>query len=221
MSKNTPRLVLVWDPATRLFHWAIVVLMAVTYLTWRWDRMLWHAWSGDAVLALILFRLAWGFIGSDSARFAHFLARPAAFLRYISHILVRTADREAGHNPAGGWMVVLLLLLMLGQALTGIYINNEVAVDGPLGDAVPVPIMNLLTDLHSVLWDALLAAMALHVLAIAGYALVKGQDLLLPMLTGRKMLPSDVAAPRTAGAVRALAVLLAAVAVTAAVANYL
>jgi cytochrome b len=103
---------------------------------------------------------------------------------------------QVGHNPAGGWMVLLLLALLLGETLTGIVDNNDVADEGPLSHAVPAMALNVITDLHSLLWDALVGAAALHVTVIAIYAVAKGQNLLRPMLTGRKLLPEQIRPPR-------------------------
>src|SRR5271165_3193728 len=178
------RPVIVWDLPTRLFHWLVVLLVPTAYVTQRLDWMDMHALLGEALLALLIFRLLWGVFGSDTARFRRFLAPPASALRHIAHLLRREPDLAAGHNAAGGWSVVLLLFLLLGETLTGLYVNNDVADEGPLTERVPVPITNAITALHAWLWYALLAAIALHLLAIATYALVKGQNLVGPMLTG-------------------------------------
>ncbi|AOY95408.1 hydrogenase [Cupriavidus sp. USMAA2-4] len=199
--------VLVWDLPTRLFHWLAVLLVAGAYASWWLNWMGWHVRIGEALLALLLFRLLWGCFGSETARFRSFLASPAAALRHLRHLFRREADLQVGHNPAGGWMVLLLLALMLGETLSGIYVNNDMADKGPFTAWVPVSIANAIQALHAILWDALLAATALHVLAIALYALAKGQNLLLPMLTGRKALPARIAAPRLAPAMLALLLL--------------
>ncbi len=212
---------LVWDLPTRLFHWSVVALVAAAYVTWRLNWMGWHAWTGDALLALVLWRVLWGFVGSDSARFSRFLASPAAAVRHLAHVFRREPDREAGHNPAGGWMVLLLLALLLGQTLTGIYVDNDVADVGPLTEMMPAPFDNAMTALHGLFWDALLVAVALHVLAILVYAVAKRHNLLLPMITGRKTLPATVPAPRTARPGHALLALAGAAAVAAALANWL
>ncbi len=129
--------VIVWDLPTRAFHWLTVALVAAAYATWRLNWMDWHAWCGDALLALLLFRLVWGFVGSDTARFARFLASPRAAAHHIARLFTREPDTQVGHNPAGGWMVLLLLALLLGQTLTGIVDNNDVADAGPLTDIMP------------------------------------------------------------------------------------
>jgi cytochrome b len=165
--------------------------------------MVWHGWIGDLVLALVLFRLLWGFFGSETARFSHFLASPRIVLEHLRNAFLREPDRQVGHNPAGGWMVLLLLALLLVETLTGIYVANDIADVGPLTGMVPAAAANAIDASHAILWNVLLTAIAAHVLAILGYAAVKGQDLLLPLITGTKVLPEPVAAPRMAGPARA------------------
>lgn len=201
------RKVVIWDTPTRLFHWLTAVLVAAAYATWRFDRMDWHVWIGYALLALVIFRLLWGFVGSETARFAEFLASPRVAFAHLAHLFRREPDREIGHNPAGGWMVLALLALLLGESLSGLYINNDVADDGPLTQIVPARISNLIDALHTYLWWILLAAVTLHVLAVAVYRMAKGQNLVLPMVTGRKTLPPETRAPALAGPLRALLVL--------------
>jgi cytochrome b len=216
------RPVLVWDLPTRLFHWLTVALIPAAYVTWRLNWMHWHAWIGDALLALILFRLLWGVFGSATARFSHFVASPRSAAMHLAHILRREPDLEVGHNPAGGWMVALLLALLLGQVLTGIFVDNDVADVGPLTELTPARIANLMTSLHDrLLWNALLAGVALHLLAILVYGLAKRHNLLLPMITGRKTLPDSIPAPRITPFARALFLLACAAAAAAALANYL
>jgi cytochrome b len=181
----------------------------------------WHVRAGDAALAAVLFRILWGFFGSDTARFSRFVAAPRAAVRHLAHALRREPDHQTGHNPAGGWMVLLLLLLLLAETLTGLYVNNEVADQGPLSAHVPASVANAIDALHGFIWDALLAAVALHVLAVVAYAAVKRHDLVTPMLTGRKRLPASVPAPRMAGPARALVLLACSVLVVVLLANFL
>jgi|SRR5579872_1786035 len=201
------RKVVIWDAPTRLFHWLTAILVAAAYATWRFDRMDWHVWIGYALLALVIFRLLWGFFGSETARFVAFLASPRAAFAHLAHIFRREPDRQIGHNPAGSWMVLALLVLLLGETLTGLYVNNDIADEGPLTEIVPAPIANLIDTLHTYLWWILLAAVTLHVVAVAIYRLAKGQNLMLPMVTGRKALPPEARAPALAGPFRALLVL--------------
>ena len=135
--------------------------------------------------------------------------------------LRREPDRQVGHNPVGGWMVLILLFLLLGETLTGLYVANDVADVGPLTEMSPAPVANTIEALHAILWDALLAAIVLHVLAILAYAAVKGQNLLRPMITGAKLLPASVPAPRIASLSRAALLLAVGAAAAAAIANLL
>jgi cytochrome b len=200
---NSAHAVRVWDLPVRLFHWLIVVLVAAAYATWRLNWMVWHGWIGDLTLALVLFRLLWGFFGSETARFSHFLTSPRIAFQHLKYIFLREPDRQVGHNPAGGWMVLLLLALLLAEALTGIYVANDIADVGPLTAIVPAPAADAIDASHAIIWDVLLAVIAVHVLAIAGYAAVKGQDLVRPLITGTKTMPEPVTAPRMASAARA------------------
>jgi cytochrome b len=200
---TSARVVQVWDIAVRLFHWLIVALVAAAYATWRLDWMDWHGWIGDLLLALVLFRLLWGFFGSETARFTHFLTSPRIVFQHLRYALLREPDRQVGHNPAGGWMILFLLWLLLAETLTGIYVANDIADVGPLTGLVPAAAANAIDFSHAVLWKILLASIGLHVLAIVGYAAVKGQDLVLPLITGTKVLPEPVIAPRMASPARA------------------
>jgi cytochrome b len=107
----------IWDAPTRLFHWVLVLLIATSYVTVQNNWMDLHLLSGYAILTLLLFRLVWGFIGSDTARFARFLRSPFAALRHLASFTKREPDNEVGHNEAGGWMV-LVMLVVLSRART-------------------------------------------------------------------------------------------------------
>jgi cytochrome b len=212
---TAPRIVLVWDAPIRVFHWLIVVLVVAAYATWRLNWMVWHGRVGDAALALSLFRLLWGFFGGETARFSRFLASPRAAVQHLRYAFRREPDRQVGHNPAGGWMVLLLLALLVAETLTGLYVANDIADEGPLTEVLPAWAANAIASSHAILWDALLAAIVLHVLAIAGFAAIKGHNLLRPMITGTKVLPASVAAPRIGSPARAVLLLLACTVATA------
>jgi cytochrome b len=217
---DSARKVVVWDLPTRLFHWLTVVLVLAAYVTWRLDWMDWHAVAGEAVLALVLFRLIWGLMGSETARFSRFLSSPRTACLHLGRVFRSEPDGQIGHNPAGGWMVLVLLALLLGEVLTGVVLNNDVANEGPLTEIVPASFLNAITHLHAMLWDALLAAVALHVMAIVLYA-AKGHHLVRPMLTGRKRLPRQNTPPRIASPVLAIVVFGCSIAAAALVAGFL
>jgi cytochrome b len=218
---TAPRIVLVWDIPIRVFHWFIVALVAAAYATWRLNWMVLHGWVGDAVLTLLLFRLFWGFFGSETARFSRFLTSPRMAVQHLKDPFRREPDRQVGHNPAGGWMVLLLLFLLLAETLTGLYVANDIADEGPLTEIVSPWAANAIAVSHAVLWDALMAAIVLHVLAIAAFAKIKGQNLLRPMITGMKVLPASIPAPRAGSSARAGLLLLGCAVATALLVNLL
>jgi cytochrome b len=218
--EKSGRAILVWDVPTRLFHWLTAALIVVAYVTYLVGWMEWHAVAGNAALTLVVFRLLWGFFGSETSRFSRFVAAPRAAVAHLAQIFRREPDRQVGHNAAGGWMVLLLLVLVFGEALSGIYVQNEVANQGPLSEITPARLANAITASHRIFWDALLAAVLLHTLAIVVYAAAKGQDLLRPMITGSKILPPGVAQPPVAGTLRAALLLGVSALAVAALASF-
>ncbi len=201
------RLIRVWDLPVRLFHWAIVVLIVFAWGTDHYNYMEWHVWTGYTILTLLIFRVLWGFIGSDTARFTRFLRSPLAALRHISHIHRREPDHEIGHNAAGGWMVLVMLALIGVQAGTGLFSNDDALTEGPLMHLVGKDESDWLSHIHSINFKLIEAVVVLHLLAIITYAVLKRQNLVRPMVTGTKKLPDGTAAPRLASPFRAVGVL--------------
>lgn len=197
----------IWDPAVRLFHWSIVLLVGFSWWTANTGRMQWHFLSGFTILALVLFRLVWGVVGSDSARFSRFLRSPIAALRHLAEFPRAEPDRELGHNAAGGWMVLLMLGLLLAQATTGLFADTGYGDYGPLAKAVGAAASDRLTTIHHRIIAVLLGVIVLHVCAVAAYALLKGHDLVSPMVTGAKVLPAGTSAPRLRSPLLALGIL--------------
>jgi cytochrome b len=190
----------VWDLPVRLFHWALVALILVSFVTAQigGNAMQWHEWSGLSVLALLLFRLLWGLVGSTYARFGSFVRGPRAALAYARALLRGEVPFFPGHNPLGGWMIVLLLASLLLQAGTGLFANDDVMIEGPFAQYVTKETSDLLTRVHHFNFNVLATLVALHVAAALFYLFARRENLILPMLTGRKPIPPDqrVAAPR-------------------------
>ncbi|MGE0151796.1 MAG: cytochrome b/b6 domain-containing protein [Reyranellaceae bacterium] len=204
------RLVRVWDLPTRLFHWALVVLVAFSWWSGENERFEWHFWSGYAILTLLIFRIVWGFVGSSTARFADFVRGPLAGLAHLRELLGRHEMRDVGHNAIGGWMVVALILALLVQAVTGLFADDAILTVGPLGELVSSGTREWLTDIHELLIKIILVMIGLHVLAVLSYLVLRRINLIGPMFTGRKALPADLAAqpPKMASSLLALAVLI-------------
>jgi cytochrome b len=186
----------VWDLPVRIFHWAIVALILAAWVTQHFNRMDIHMWIGEWILALLLFRIVWGFIGSDTARFSRFLRSPVAALRHLAHLRRREPDHEIGHNAAGGWMVLLMLALIAVQTATGLFSNDDSDTEGPLMHLISKDQSNWLSHIHYLNFKAIEALIVLHILAIITYAVLKRQNLVRPMLTGTKLMPEDAAPPR-------------------------
>lgn len=217
MPKMTPipqmTKVRIWDVPTRLFHWLLVLLIALSWVTqWRgWMQL--HYLSGEAILALLLFRVAWGFVGSDTARFRFFLKSPVAALRHLMHLRRREPDIELGHNAAGGWMALGLLALLFAQAGTGLFsADDDALIEGPLRHLVSKDLSDRLTSLHQLVFDLIEVAIVLHILAIAVYLVLKGHNLARAMIYGDKDIPGAVVVPTIASSIKAIAIAVVAIA---------
>jgi cytochrome b len=186
----------VWDPWVRLTHWGIALLIPLSWWSAETHRFDLHLLSGYSVLALVLFRILWGFIGSDTARFARFVRGPGAALDHLRHLIRRDAPLEIGHNAAGGLMVVALLALVLVQATTGLFADDAVLTRGPLARRVDEATSAFATAVHLRVFWVILGLAVLHVLAVLAYRVLLGRNLVKPMLTGRLTAPADLPAPR-------------------------
>jgi cytochrome b len=195
--KNEQR-IRIWDLPVRLFHWTLVVLMAVSYFTAQagGDWMKLHFWSGYAILTLLLFRIAWGFVGSTTARFSHFVKGPIAALEHLKELAGADRPRDIGHNPLGGAMVIALLAGLLLQVVAGLFAadTDEGTVSGPLANLVPDKWVDRATSFHHFWINVLLVMVALHVLAALLYLVWKRQNLIAAMCSGHKRL-DDVVPP--------------------------
>jgi cytochrome b len=222
VSQATPR-IRVWDLPTRIFHWALVALVVFSFATGKigGDWMKWHLRSGYTILTLVLFRVVWGVVGSETARFAHFVRGARAVAAYGRATLARVHPAIVGHNPAGGWMVVLMLAVLAFQAATGLFSDDEIATQGPLAAKVSDAVVSRMSSLHSANEWVLAALAGLHVIAIAAYRLKWDIRLVAPMIHGSMPAASGVAEPRHRPTWLALALLaLCAVAVYALVVVY-
>jgi cytochrome b len=186
----------IWDIPIRLFHWLLVLLIAFMWVSGKQGWLEYHMLSGYAILSLLIFRVVWGFVGSDTARFLFFLKSPIEAVRHLLHITKREPDTEIGHNAAGGWMVVGMLALLFAQVFTGMSANDDISVEGPLARLVGKDWSDWATSQHHFLFNIVQIVVALHILAIVAYAILKRHDLVRPMITGKKRMPGAMQAPR-------------------------
>lgn len=196
----------VWDGPVRLFHWLVVAIVLLQWASAEWNllSMDWHFRLGYVMLGLVLWRVLWGFFGSENARFAHFLRGPAAVARYAPTVFERRPDAMPGHNPLGGWSVVALLAVLFLQAGSGLFSSDDIFRFGPLADRVSADTVDAMSDLHEGLTNVLLALIGLHLAAIGWHLVWKRENLIAPMITGRRAFAADPAL-RFAGWLRALA----------------
>lgn len=201
----------VWDWPVRAVHWAIVALVAISVATGLvgGNAMEWHLRSGFAILALTLFRVLWGFAGGRHARFSSFVRGPRAVAGYVRALFAPPREMHAGHNPLGGWFVVLLLAVLLVQAATGLFANDDIGTEGPLAKRVSDELSDRLTWLHARGAWVVLGLATVHIGASLFYLFVYRENLIRSMFTGVKLLPrrfpdADVGPDRS---VRALVLL--------------
>lgn len=179
---------LVWDLPVRVMHWSLVLAVAGAWATQELegDWFKYHVWCGYVVLCVAATRVVWGFVGTRHARFTAFVRGPRAVLGYARGLLKNQATPHAGHNPLGALMVLALLAMLLAQAATGLFANDQIMSTGPLFGYVDGATSDRLTTIHKQLFDLLLVAIFLHVVAALVYLFVKHDNLILPMITGRK-----------------------------------
>lgn len=183
-----------WDLPTRVFHWTLVMLVAVSWASFQYaqligdPRLVIHRRTGYAVLILVAWRLLWGFAGSSTSRFTSFVRGPGAAIGYASALARGQSRHYLGHNPLGALMVLALLALVGGQALLGLFTveHNDLAA-GPLYRLVDEETQKLASRWHrrAIYWF-LLPAIGLHITANVLYALLRKDPLIAAMVTGRK-----------------------------------
>lgn len=180
----------IWDPALRLFHWLLALAFATSYLLGQFgpNIMTWHFWSGYVICGLLVFRLLWGLIGTRPARFASFLAGPRAVLSYARSLPARRPSHWPGHNPLGGWSVVAMLALLLAQVLSGLVADPEDYINtGPLASYFPAWVNRAGSELHANVSSLMLYLVLIHIGVILFYRYWKREDLIGPMIHGRKL----------------------------------
>ena len=186
----------VWDLPTRLFHWFLAATVVALVITAKvgGNAMQWHLRLGHVMLALLLFRLVWGVVGGHWSRFASFVHSPTRLWR---HLRGQASEETAGHSPLGALSVFALLAVLLAQVGSGLLSDDEISFSGPLVRFVSGEWVGLATWFHSDLGQYLLIGLvALHLLAIGYYVLVRRRTLVRPMLHGDKDLSTSVPASR-------------------------
>jgi cytochrome b len=189
---TTPGTTKVWDPTIRLFHWLLVALLAFSWWSGENHDMERHRFSGYAILALLVFRVFWGFFGPRTARFSSFVRGPGAVVAYVKSLGKRDSHRAHGHNPLGGWSVVAMLAAVGLMVGAGLFASDVDGIEsGPLAEYVSFGQSETAAGVHSTVFNVILALVVLHVVAIVFYLAWKRQNLVRPMLTGRRPAHED------------------------------
>lgn len=175
----------VWDLPTRIFHWSLVIVFFVAYLT-EDDLLLLHVWAGYTVLALLAFRLVWGFAGNKYARFANFLCSPAKSLAYLQDVVKLNSKRYLGHNPAGSAMIVMLIIALLLTCISGLIVYAADQNLGPLAGLVNSTNEKMWEEVHEIIANFTLSLVAIHVLGVFFESVIHNENLVKAMWNGYK-----------------------------------
>lgn len=207
----------VWDPLVRIFHWGLVIAFTVAYLSGDEENSL-HIYSGYAVLGLIAFRVIWGLIGSRYARFSDFVYSPATVIQYLKGLVARKPKHYTGHNPAGGWMVIAMLLSLFVVTVSGLKVYAIEEGLGPLaGEPPALTVISVAyaddddaghrknenghgedeaaeefwEELHEVSSNFMLFLIFLHIAAVIISGRLHKENLVKAMFTGKKIGKTD------------------------------
>lgn len=205
-TESAIREVRVWDPLVRIFHWSLVALFLIAYLSGDEASQL-HLWSGYGVLALVGVRVLWGLVGTRHARFGNFVRGPATIARYLKELLLARPRRYLGHNPLGGAMIVLMLATLGATAASGVALQQMHNGGGAVASAAlalralaPAPLAaahaddddddddeaEWLEELHEFLAQLMVVLVLLHVAGVAVGSAMHRENLIRAMFTGRK-----------------------------------
>jgi cytochrome b len=210
------KIIRVWDLPIRLFHWLLVLCIAGSFITVNigGNAIQLHAYFGYSILTLLIFRIVWGFVGSTHARFASFIPHPKSVLNYLQG----KSPRFLGHNPIGALSVLALLFVLSVQVVTGLFVDDEIAFQGPFAKYVSNATVSFLSQIHETNQVVIYTLIAIHIAAIIYYRKFKGEDLIKPMINGDKEIdpseeakysPTDLGrASKDGGLQRGLALLL-------------
>ncbi len=186
----------VWDPLIRIFHWSLAAAFTIVFMADE-DWLAVHTLAGYTILGLLVFRILWGGIGTPYARFSSFVRPWSEALAYLKALLARRAPRYLGHNPAGGAMIVLLLLSLMSTALTGMLLYGMGDAAGLFaGLAAHAGFLwpDVAESVHEFLANFTLLLVAVHLLGVAVGSLVHRENLIRAMIDGRKRVPAQATA---------------------------
>ena len=204
----------VWDIGVRLFHWALVTLVITAVVTVKigGNAIPYHSYCGYGILTLVLFRILWGFAGGTNARFFSFVTGPAKVIATLKTMLKRDQHADDGgthgHNPMGALSVLAMLAALLFQAVSGLFVNDDILFEGPLYAWAGKDLSDKITGWHKFNEKIIILLVITHLAAIFFYLFYKKDNLISPMVTGVKKVTGKMPAMRP-GSTALAAVLLA------------
>ena len=200
----------VWDPLVRIFHWGLVLAFTIAYLSGDEENSL-HIYSGYVVLGLIAFRVLWGLVGTRYARFSNFVYSPGTVIQYLKGLAAKKPKHYVGHNPAGGWMVIAMLLCLAVVSVSGLKVYAIEEGLGPLAGDTPALTMigaayaddekhfngygedeeEYWEEIHEVSSNLMLLLVFLHIAGVIVAGRLHKENLVKAMLTGKKASKTD------------------------------
>lgn len=190
---NEKSKVKVWDIYIRTFHWLLLICILVSFISVRLDEMDIHFISGHCILALIIFRLIWGVVGSSTALFSNFIKGPGTILGYLKNPDSEKFRRMIGHSPIAALSVIAMLVVISVQVGTGLISDDEILLQGPLAKYVSGDMSYQATTYHGINAKLIIGLIVLHLAAITFYRFIKKDDIVKPMITGRKRVSDEIA----------------------------
>ena len=182
---KSQELIKVWDLPLRIFHWLLVAGFFIAYLT-EDELLTVHVWAGYLVFGLLLFRLVWGFIGNDYARFSNFLCSPVKSVIYVKDVIALRAKRYLGHNPVGAAMIVLLLISLLMTSITGFAVYGADQGAGPLANLVGSSYEKVWEEVHEFFANLTLLLVFVHIVGVIVESFIHRENLAKAMWNGYK-----------------------------------
>jgi cytochrome b len=207
-SENIKKHIKTWDIWIRISHWLLVILVLLCYYTAEIGGLTFtfpgtnliianmeiHLWSGLTILTILIFRIFWGFIGSETSRFSIMLNTSLNVYEYIKGLPRNNASFYIGHNPAGAIFVFLIIAALLIQASTGLFSQDDsfFPTTGPLAGFISDDYSNSITKFHKLWWEYVISVMIIvHLLANIFYIIIKKQNLIPAMFTGKRLVPQN------------------------------
>lgn len=178
----------IWDPLVRIFHWTLVIAFSIAFIS-EDDYLMIHSWAGYTILSLLIIRILWGFVGTKHAKFSDFVFSKQDITQFIKDTFSLKAKRYLGHNPAGGAMVILLILSVLLTGCSGLILFAIEEGQGPLAfllSEVSSSWGDIVEEIHEFFANFTLFLIAVHVAGVIIESLIHSENLIKSMFTGTK-----------------------------------